>query len=107
MKKYKVIICIPTYFSVHAELLEQFITLGSWASSNDYPILTIFNKSQLDAKNWLATGGGGLSNSKMLNQMTDTLVWINSNIVFNTNQIEQLIDNEHPFASCVIYILLG
>tara|TARA_R100000008_G_C3575991_1_gene165301 strand:+ start:954 stop:1610 length:657 start_codon:yes stop_codon:yes gene_type:complete len=103
MKKYKVIICIPTFVSVHAELFDQFMKLAVWADKNDYPILTVPDRTHNDARNWLATGGGGFSNSRMLINMTDTFVWIDSDMVFTHDDLEQLIEHEHPFVSGVYY----
>ena len=103
MKKYKVIICIPTFVGIKAELADQFIQLGGYAKEKGYPVITIPNKTHVDARNWLATGGGGFQNSKMLINMTECLIWIDSDTVFSLDQLEQLIKHEHPFVSAVYY----
>ena len=83
MKKYKVIICIPTFVGIKAELADQFIQLGGYAKEKGYPVITIPNKTHVDARNWLATGGGGFQNSKMLINVSKTFLLCSLAILAN------------------------
>ena len=102
-KQYKVIMCIPTFVGIHARLLDQFIQLGGYAKEKGYPVITCPNKTHNEARNWLATGGAGFSNSKMLINMTESLVWIDPDMGFGLDQLDNLIHHDHPFVSGIYY----
>jgi len=93
----KVCICIPTYVSIKAELFQQFLDLSNWATLNNYPLLTIANRTHNDARNWLATAGGGHKNPTNLINQVDTIIWIDSDMVFSVEQLNKLLTYDDPF----------
>ena len=95
----KTAILIPTYVSVDALLFGQFIFLAQWATQQNIPIITVANRTHNDARNWLATGGGGFENSNQLIEQVDQLVWIDSDQVFKVEQLQTLIECEEKFCS--------
>lgn len=101
MTKYKVTICIPTYGTIFAEQLEQFIMLGRWAEKHSFPLLTVSNRTHVDARNWLATGGAGFSASSILSDHTENLLWIDSDMQFTESDLDRLVEHTHPFVSGV------
>ena len=103
MTNKKVAILIPTYNNISARLLDQWFQLGAWASQNEYKILTVTNRTHNDARNWLATGGAGFMNPDLMLSMFDVFVWIDSDMQFQTHQIQSLLEHEHPFVSGVYY----
>jgi hypothetical protein len=97
----KVCICIPTYVSIKAELFQQFIELIQWASRRPLTtITTIPNRTHNDARNWLATAGGGNANPNNLTEQVDIIVWIDSDMVFTLEDITKLLSYEDdPFVA--------
>ena len=90
----KTIIAIPTYVSVSANLFGQFMQMSGWCAVNKVEVITIPNRTHVDARNWLATAGGGFENPKQLIDKCYQIVFIDSDQVFNLEQLKQLI--EHP-----------
>lgn len=103
MTNKKVAILIPTYNSTSAKLFDQWIQLGAWAEKNNIKVISVYNRTHNDARNWLATGGAGFMNPDLMLSLFDTFVWIDSDMKFDVNQVESLIQHDHPFVSGVYY----
>ena len=99
----KIAICIPTHTSISALLFDQWIGLSAWCANNNIPLITIANRTHNDARNWLATGGGGFIQPQIMLGMFDTFIWIDSDMSFGIHQIETLLEHTHPFVSGVYY----
>ena len=95
----KLAICIPTSTSVSAKLFSQWIDLSAWCALREIPILTISNRTHNDARNWLATAGGGFKNPKEIFTKIDAFIWIDSDQVFNPTQLEILINSKEKFVT--------
>jgi len=97
----KVCICIPTYVSIKAELFQQYLELTQWASRRPFTnITTIANRTHNDARNWLATAGGGNVKPSNLTEQVDTIIWIDSDMVFTLDDISKLLSYEDdPFVA--------
>tara|TARA_B110000908_G_C10262139_1_gene460158 strand:+ start:2837 stop:3076 length:240 start_codon:yes stop_codon:yes gene_type:complete len=78
MPSQKTAICIPTHGSIDAMLFEQFLSFAGWCQEQKIPIITVANRTHNDARNWLATAGGGFANPNQLIDAFDTLLWIDS-----------------------------
>lgn len=74
--------------------LKKWIELGQWMESHQLKWLIIHPD-----RNWLSTAGVGYKHTNMLIDQFDTLVWISGRTSFTTDQIEQLLQDEHPFVS--------
>ena len=95
----KIVICIPTHTSVSAVLFQQWIDLSKWCSLNDILIITIANRTHNDARNWLATAGGGFQKPNHLIDQVDWIIWIDSDQVFALQDLQTLIDCKEKFCS--------
>ena len=83
----KIAICIPTHTSISALLFDQWIGLSAWCAKNNIPIITIANRTHNDARNWLATAGGGFEKPNQLINQVDYILWIDSDQVFTLSLI--------------------
>ena len=101
----KVVICIPTHGSVSALLFGQWIGLSAWCTKKNIPIVTIENRTHNDARNWLATAGGGFQKPNQLINQVDYIIWIDSDQVFSVEDLEKLIDCDEKF--CTGWYLKG
>ncbi len=101
----KIVICIPTYVSISANLFQQWIDVTQWCTENDIRILSIPNRTHNDARNWLATAGGGFQNSTNLIDKVDWIIWIDSDQAFSKEQLEKLIECKEKF--CCGWYLKG
>ena len=101
----RVVIVIPTFVSISAVLFNQWIGLSTWCGKNKIPILTINNRTHNDARNWLATGGGGFKNPNELVDKIDWIVWIDSDQVFDLEDLKKLIRCKEKF--CTGWYLKG
>ena len=99
----KIVICIPTYVSVSSSLFNQWIQLAKWCTEKNIEIITISNRTHNDARNWLATGGGGFQNPTNLINEVDWLIWIDSDQFFTKNNLQTLIDCDEKFC-CGWYV---
>ena len=90
---------ISAYGSINALLFEQFLSFAGWCQQQKIHIITVANRTHNDARNWLATAGGGFSNPTQLIDAFDTLIWIDSDQVFTPNDVTQLLDCEAPFCT--------
>ena len=97
----KICICIPTFVSIKAELFQQYIELVQWAGRQPFTtVLTIPNRTHNDARNWLAPAGGGNVNPTSLIDQVDELIWIDSDMVFNLEDINKLMSYKNdPFVA--------
>ena len=103
--KNKVVICIPTYGSVSSLLFGQWIGLSAWCTKKNIPIVTIENRTHNDARNWLATAGGGFQKPNQLFNQVDSIIWIDSDQVFSVEDLKKLIDCDEKF--CTGWYLKG
>ena len=101
----KIAICIPTHTSVSAVLFDQWIGLSAWCAKNNIPIITVANRTHNDARNWLATGGGGFSNPNQVIDQMDYLIWIDSDQAFTLDNLRTLIACDDKF--CTGWYLKG
>ena len=99
----KVVLAIPTYVSVSAVLFQQWIEVSRWCGKNNIEILTVPNRTHNDARNWLATAGGGFQNPTNLIDKVDWIIWIDSDQAFSKEQLEKLIECKEKFC-CGWYI---
>ena len=99
MKFQKTAICIPIHGSLNALLFEQFLSFSAWCQEQKIPILTVANRTHNDARNWLATAGGGFSNPTQLIDAFDTLVWIDADQVFSPKDVVELLRCDAPFCT--------
>ena len=95
----KVVLAIPTYVSVSAVLFQQWIDVSRWCGKNNIEILTIPNRTHNDARNWLATGGGGFQYPHHLTDQVDWIIWLDSDQVFTIKDLEKLIDCDDKFCT--------
>ena len=101
----KIAICIPTHTSISALLFDQWIGLASWCAKNNIPIITIANRTHNDARNWLATAGGGFQNPNQLIDQVDYIIWIDSDQAFTLENLQTLIACDDKF--CTGWYLKG
>ena len=97
----KYLFLIPIGTSVLGQLIPQFLSLKSWCDKNNGDILTVVGKPHNFARNYLATGGKGFINSGPPD--AEILIWIDCDIMFTIDQLETLINIDHPFA-CGWYV---
>jgi hypothetical protein len=90
---------MPVGHSISGKLLPQLLNLQDYTKQIDGQILTIANRTHVDARNWLATGGGGFKNPTNLIDQAEWLVWIDSDQQFNLGQIKTLLDRPEKFVS--------
>ena len=83
----KTVIAIPTYVSVSAVLFQQWIDVSKWCAQNKIEIMTVPNRTHNDARNWLATGGGGFQYPHHLTDQVDWIVWLDSDQVFTVKDL--------------------
>ena len=88
-----------THGSINALLFEQFSHLQAGVNNRTFLIITVANRTHNDARNWLATAGGGFANPNQLIDAFDTLIWIDSDQVFTPNDVMQLLACEAPFCT--------
>ena len=101
----KIAICIPTHTSISALLFDQWIGLSAWCANNNIPIITIANRTHNDARNWLATAGGGFETPNQLIDQVDYILWIDSDQVFTLKDIQTIINCKDKF--CTGWYLKG
>jgi len=90
----KTVLAMPTYRSVSAELMAQFMQMAGWCALNKVEVITVANRTHADARNWLVTGGGGFAKPRTLIDSCYQIVFIDSDQVFTLAQLKELI--EHP-----------
>lgn len=90
---------IPIGNSISGKLIPQLLNLQDYTNQIDGQIITIANRTHVDARNYLATAAGGYKNPTNLINRAEWLVWIDSDQVFNLGQIKLLLDREEKFAS--------
>ena len=77
--------------------IKKWISLGKWLESHQL-------KSILHCdRNWLFTAGIGYKGKNLLIDMFDTLVMISGRTEFSIDQIEKLLQDDHPFVSGWFY----
>ena len=103
--KNKLVICIPTHGSVSALLFGQWIGLSAWCSKKNIPIVTVENRTHNDARNWLATAGGGFQKPNLLIDQMDYILWIDSDQVFTLKDIQTILSCKSKF--CTGWYLKG
>jgi len=101
----KIAICIPTHTSVSAVLFDQWIGLASWCAKNNIPIITVANRTHNDARNWLATAGGGFQNPNQVIDQMDYIIWIDSDQAFTLKNLQTLVECKEKF--CTGWYLKG
>ena len=101
----KIAVCIPTHTSISALLFDQWIGLSAWCAKNNIPIITIANRTHNDARNWLATAGGGFEKPNQLIDQVDYILWIDSDQVFTLKDIQTIINCKDKF--CTGWYLKG
>ncbi len=90
---------IPIYTSVSAKLFPQFLSLQRACEQIDAEIFTVSNRTHVDARNWLATNGGGFENPRKFIEEVEWLVWIDSDQGFSLKNLETLLNCEEKFCS--------
>ena len=96
-ERLKCIFLIPIGSGINGKLIPQFLKLQSWCDKNNSEILTITGRPHNFARNYLATGGKGFVDPTPPN--AEWLIWIDSDIIFNINQIELLLKHNHQFCA--------
>lgn len=89
----------PIYNTISGRLLPQFLNLQDWCKDLDGRIYTIVGKTHVNARNWLATDGGGFKNPAKLIDRVDYLVWIDADQKFNYQQLVTLLNADYPFCA--------
>ena len=79
--------------------MPQWFAFAAWCGINKVEILTVANRTHNDARNWLATGGGGFEQPKQLIDTCYQIVFIDSDQVFNLEQVKTLIEHRGDFVS--------
>ena len=74
---------------IQGKLFPQYLDLQSWCEKNNTQIFTCSGLFLNFARNYLATGGKGMSNTTP--PECKWLFWIDSDIAFNIKQIETLL----------------
>jgi hypothetical protein len=84
---------------IQGKLFPQYLELQSWCDKNNSAILTVSGLFLNFARNYLATGGGGLNDPKP--PEAKWLFWIDSDIDFTIEQVETLlaVPEEHKFCN--------
>ena len=77
--------------------IKKWISLGKWLERHQLKSILHFDR------NWLFTAGVGYRHTNMLLDSFDTLVMISGRTEFSTDQIEQLLEDSHPFVSGWFY----
>ena len=93
----KYLILLPIGSSISGLLIPQLLNLKSWCDRNNGDIYTVTGKPHNFARNLLATGGKGFINSGPPD--AEILIWVDSDILFTIEQLEELIKIDHPFAA--------
>ena len=74
---------------VQGKLMNNYLNLQSWCNANNSQILTVNGLFLNFARNYLATGGKGFANPTPPD--AEWLFWIDSDVDFSIEQIEQLL----------------
>jgi hypothetical protein len=84
---------------IQGKLFPRYLELQSWCDKNNSAILTVSGLFLNFARNYLATGGGGLNDPKP--PEAKWLFWIDSDIDFTIEQVETLlaVPEEHKFCN--------
>ena len=84
---------------IQGELMPQYLQLQSWCEKNNCAILTCHGLFLNFARNYLATGGKGMIDTRPPD--SEWLVWIDSDIRFTIEQMEDLLNvpSEHKFVT--------
>ena len=77
--------------------IKKWISLGRWMETHQLKSILHIDR------NWLFTAGVGYRHTNMLIDSFDTLVLISGRTDFSTDQIEQLLQDDHPFVSGWFY----
>ena len=90
---------IPIGSGINGQLISQFLSLQSWCDKNNSSILIVNGKPHNFARNYLATGGKGFLNPSPPD--SEWLFWIDSDIIFTIEQIEDMmsIDDSNKFCA--------
>jgi hypothetical protein len=73
--------------------------LHDYANQVDAQIITVANRTHVDARNFLATGGGGFKKPHHLIDQAEWLVWFDADQVYNIGQVKMLLDRPEKFTS--------
>jgi hypothetical protein len=89
----------PIGGGISGNILPQYLKLQSWCDRNNSAILTCHGLFLNFARNYLATGGKGFVDTSPPN--AEWLVWIDSDIQFSIEQIEDLVSvpSEYKFVT--------
>jgi hypothetical protein len=90
---------IPIGDHLSAKLVPQLLALHDYANQVDAQIITIANRTHVDARNYLATAGGGFVNPENLVNKCEWLVWFDADQVYNMGQVKTLLDRPEKFTS--------
>ena len=90
---------MPIGDSISGKLIPQLLATNRYISQVDGELFTIANRTHVDARNWLATAGGGFKYPTNLIDKVDWLVWLDSDQVYNVGQIKKLLDRPEKFVS--------
>ena len=84
---------------IQGKLFSQYLQLQSWCDRNNSAIFTVNGLFLNFARNYLATGGKGLTDPRP--PEAKWLFWIDSDIAFTIEQVEKLLSvpEEHKFCN--------
>ncbi len=102
MSKKKCTFLLPIGNSINGQLLPQWFELSKWCSENNSEIKTVYGRPHAEARNFLASNGGWTidnNKQKIIGHNSEWLIWIDSDIIFNITQIEDLLSTDYPFVS--------
>lgn len=100
-KKLQYAFLIPIGDSISGKLIPQLLQLHNLAKEVGARIYTIPNRIHVDARNALATKGGGFVDPTRLIRDAEWLVWFDSDQVYTMDQVKALLayDQEQKFIS--------
>jgi hypothetical protein len=100
-KNLKYAFLIPIGNSISGKLIPQLLQLHNLAKRVGARIYTIPNRIHVDARNALATKGGGFVNPTKLIKDTEWLVWFDADQAYTMSNVKRLLeyDEEEKFIS--------
>ena len=89
---------VPIGDGIPGNILPNYLRLQTWCDKNNSQILTCHKLFLNFARNYLATQGGGFTNPQT--PRAKWVIWIDSDVTFNIDQIEDLVSVPDQYKFC-------
>lgn len=99
--KLKYAFLIPIGDNISGKLIPQLLSCYKYINSIGGKLYTISNRIHVDARNALATKGGGFVNPTKLIKNTEFLIWLDADQVYTVDMLKKLVeyDQNNKFIS--------